>query len=240
MSAAKKQELTEVKEMLPANVSELGGVAENFQGLAKLVLPFIKPEWQAKLFNFPDGNPVKTFEAVILRAEPFKTYWEKKLSDGGDKTAPDCSAVGMGGILQPPQGEHVQAASCAKCKWDKFGTSVNQDGTHGKGKRCADRLRFFVFVDGAIMPMQFGIPATSLFAWSNYVTGLKINYGGYVTKFSILPDKKGKAPGVINFEVARMCTQEEVGVVVELRKKFATAFGEAPVVEEAEPVSFAM
>src|SRR3990167_2140717 len=83
--SAKKNEVatTEAKAMLPANLSALGGVEDNFKGLTSLTLPFIKPEWEAKLFTMPDETPLKTFEGIILRAEPYHVWWSKKISEGG-------------------------------------------------------------------------------------------------------------------------------------------------------------
>ena len=230
---------TETKEMLPANLSALGDVSDNFKGLTNLTLPFIKPQWGARLFNMPDETPLKTFEGIILNANPYKVWWKVKLGQGGEKNArPDCLSVGSGGLLQPPQGEDVQSATCASCKWNVFGTGTNEKGEKTKGKRCADRMRYFVMTDSNPLPMQFGIPPTSLWTWSNYVMNVvapkQLNYKQVVTKFSIVEDPKGHAPGILKLEMVRPITEAEVSGVLSVLEKFQATFGSAPVVEEAD------
>lgn len=238
MTAAKKNEVATVTENLPANIGELGSVSENYQGINRLILPVVKCEWQAKLFNMPDGNPVKTFDGIILRVEQSKLFWLQKMSEGGTAgQTPDCAAVSIRGMMQAPFGENVQAESCAKCKHNQFGTATNEKGEKTGGKRCGDKLRFFIFTEGNVLPVQMSIPPTSLFAWSAFVPTLKQHFSAHLVKFSIVPDKKGKAPGVIHFEVARTITEAEVKMVLELRHKFDQTFGAAPVVEDTAPVT---
>lgn len=123
------------------------------------------------------GEPVEgnKLPVIIVDFACEKAYYPGKFDPKNTKP-PVCYAMGRDEkTMKPhPQAPQPQAATCAECQWNRFGTS-----DMGKGKACKDGRRLLcmagnVGLDGVqraeILPAL--LPPTSLKGWALYLKGL--------------------------------------------------------------------
>lgn len=176
-------------------------VAEEMDGLGSIPFDRVKvPSGGGIAFEVPgedEGSPdiVKEIVGVILHHHPVNAYWKEKYS--GDNAQPDCSSFdGKTGIDR----ETGECKDCSACPFNQYGTSVNDDGSAGKGKACKNVHRVYILLEGNPVPIILSLPPTSLKYMRDYI-GKRILLKGMrcydaVTKITL---KKDKSAGGIEF-----------------------------------------
>lgn len=168
----------------------------------------------------PDGF-VPYLDLVVLLAASHhsKVYYEKNYTDGDDNP-PDCWSTD--GIKPDQAAPKKQSTICANCKWNEFGSRVNQ-ATGSKGKACADTRRMAVVPYGDIEntmlggPMLLRVPPASLGAIGEYSDLLKSNtvpYSAIATRVGF--DAKEAYPKMI-FGPHAALTDDEMGRVIKMQ-----------------------
>ena len=99
------------------------------------------------------------FSAIILKEIPVNTF-NKTAYKEGETSVPECWS--LGGYKPAPGCEEPQAATCASCPQNRFGSAVDKNtGEAGKGKACSNSRRLILKIDGYDMPVLLQIPPTS-------------------------------------------------------------------------------
>lgn len=151
-------------------------------------------------------------KVVILRANAAisKTFYAGAYVEGTD-AKPDCYS--NDGIAPASDAEHPQAASCATCPQNVWGSKISPSGA--KIKACADvrRIAILPAEDMDYSPILLRIPGASLGDLAGYGKALKqrgIPYAAVVTKLSFDPD--AAFPKIL-FQFERVLTAEEMALV---------------------------
>jgi hypothetical protein len=124
-------------------------------------------------------GPVPFLDLVILFAASHhsKVYYAKQYQDGDDDI-PDCWSTD--GVKPDQAAPKKQNSICATCRWNEFGSRMNQ-ATGAKGKACSDTRRMAVVpykdIPNEIMggPMLLRVPPASLGNVGAYSDLLKAN-----------------------------------------------------------------
>lgn len=115
--------------------------------------------------NAETGDPVGSFEAVLVKSNPFltKQFYESGYTEG-DSAAPDCFSIN--GKEPDPSSPKLQHTNCAACPQNAF-TKINEK-TGKKTKACQDNRKMAVLPADDLVnelfggPMLLRIPAASL------------------------------------------------------------------------------
>lgn len=151
--------------------------------------------------------PGNAMDAVILAAAPENAYYEGAY-DPQNTTPPVCYAFGQwdtvidsngSGLSPHPDSPKKQAATCAECKWNKFGTAEK-----GKGKACKNSVQVMLFHADALKKkggvseaevVSLSIPPTSgggFKAWIKEMESLSnLPPFGFATNISVTPRQQG-------------------------------------------------
>lgn len=133
----------------------------------------------------PDGDPKPSIEVVILKANPniSKIYYEAGYVEGSSEK-PTCyshdgKAPALDAVVR-------QAATCAVCPRNQWGSRITEQGA--KGKECSDSRRLAVApVNDLDNPMLLRVPAGTLKELVTYADMLnrrRTPYQAVVTKVS--------------------------------------------------------
>jgi len=141
------------------------------------------------LLTNEDGDPRSSIEVVILKSNPnlSKIYYEGGYEEGSSAKPTCYSNDGHG-----PANDSTspQAAKCAICPHNAWGSRITENGS--KGKACADLRRIAVAPSGDLTKaMLLRIPAASLKELSQYADMLnrrKAPYSAVVTKIGFDPE----------------------------------------------------
>lgn len=173
------------------------------------------PSGGGTVFEVPGENPdepdsVKEFSAVIVHHHPIHAYYMSKYTGGNNP--PDCGS--MDGI----NGEGNPGGSCAKCKFNKFGSGENGS------KACKNRRRIYLLREGEIFPMVLSLPTGSLKEFSRYIKrllarGKKSN--SVVTRFTLkkATNNNGIAYSQAQFSIDRPLNDEEYTLINSLSEQ---------------------
>ncbi len=152
-------------------------------------------------------------KVIIMRANAAlsKTYYAGQYVEGSD-SPPDCSSNDS--TVPAADSPKPQAASCAVCPHNQWGSKISPSGA--KIKACADvrRLAILPAADQEYSPILLRIPGGSLSDLGAYGKALKqrgIPYAAVVTKLSFDPD--ASFPKVL-FQFERVLTPAEMQHVV--------------------------
>lgn len=160
-----------------------------------------------------DGDPRASIEVVILKSNPnlSKIFYEGGYEEGS-AAKPTCySNDGHG-----PAADAVspQAAKCAVCPHNMWGSRITENGS--KGKACTDLRRLAVAPSGTLTdPMLLRIPAASLKDLAKYAEMLnarKVPYYGVLTKIGF---DSTVAYQKMTFKAVRFLDADEMGTVGE-------------------------
>ena len=134
----------------------------------ELIFPRAKiPSGGMQVFDMEDEAP-KTLTGVIVEQHAVNAYWPD--ADSADGNPPVCSSsdgvtgLGEGGVIQ----------ECAQCPFNAFGS-----GEGGIGKACKNKTRVHILREGALLPVQIDLPATSMKPFARYL--------GYLRSAGLLP-----------------------------------------------------
>lgn len=161
----------------------------------------------------PD-EPASSLEVIIVAANPniSKVHYTGGYTEGSD-SKPTCFS--NNGIIPSDESEVKQAAKCALCKHNQWGSRIAENGA--KGKACSDSRRIVVVPVGEPdRPMLLRIPANTLRDLAKYGDSLhKRNapFDGVVTKLTFDNDV---AYPKLKFRASRWTTEDEYRQVREL------------------------
>jgi hypothetical protein len=172
----------------------------------------------------PDNDgPVNSIEVVIVKASTHisKIYYEGKYTEGSN-AAPDCFSTN--GVVPEAGALKKQAASCAACPKNAWGSRITDAGKQGKA--CADSKRLAVVWGSDLKneafggPMLLRVPAASLkelASLGDRMMALNPPFPGhaYITRISFDVDS---AYPQFKFSAVRPLTDAEYEVVAALRE----------------------
>jgi hypothetical protein len=175
---------------------------------------------ETKLMREDGDGPRSSIEVVILKSSAHiaKIFYEAGYVEGST-AAPDCFSTN--GVTPDVSSAKKQAATCATCPKNAWGSRVTPAGKQGKA--CSDSKRLAVSPLNDIKNEAFGgplllrVPAASLQDLAGY--GQKMNALGYpyfavATRVSFDP---AEAYPKFLFKAIRPLTDEEAKLVLELR-----------------------
>lgn len=164
------------------------------------------------------GDPVGSLRLVLLKASPnvSKNYYSGGYEEGSSD-APTCWSIDG---INPDPAADKQAASCAVCPKNVFGSRVTDAGK--KVKACSDSRRMAVIPEGDFKnevyggPMLLRVPASSLSNLSQYgkkMTNRGFPYNTILTRCSF--DMSVAFPK-IEFNAVRPLTDDEADEIIQL------------------------
>lgn len=165
----------------------------------------------------PD-SPATSIEVVLVKANKDKSkvfYIEKYDPNGSDKAKkPDCYS--SNGTTPAADSEHKQAASCAVCPHNAWGSATNEKGIATKGKACQDSVRIAVVPNGQLNdPHLIRVPPASIKALGEYGQMLAkrgVAYNMVVTKIGF--DQDAESPK-LTFKPMGFLSAEDYATVKE-------------------------
>lgn len=167
------------------------------------------------------GDPVGSIEVVIVRANKHitKQYFGKAFEDG-DTNPPICFSTD--GVVPSATSPQPQAAKCALCPKNAFGSAPPRDGKASKGKACQDNRKLAVVPVGDIEnetfggPMLFRVPPSSLqdlAAFGQQWAARGYPYNAIAVRIGMDIDAAYPKP---TFKAIRPLTSEEATKILEL------------------------
>ena len=165
------------------------------------------------------GDPVGSIEVVLLRANPHltKQYYEKAFEEG-DSSAPTCYS--LDGVRPSAAVEKPQAALCATCPKNAFGSRITPAGK--KAKACQDNRKMAIVPLGDLRnevfggPMLFRVPPSALKDLAQFGDAWKARgfpYNAIGTRIGFDMDTSYPKP---TFRAIRPLTGDEAEIVLEL------------------------
>lgn len=171
--------------------------------------------------NAETGDPVGSFEAVLVKSNPFltKQFYESGYVEG-DNSPPDCFSIN--GKTPDPSSPKLQHTSCAACPQNAF-TKINEK-TGKKTKACQDNRKMAILPADDLAndlfggPMLLRIPAASLKDLAMFGDTLKLRgYSYNSVRVRIGFDLTVSYPKLV-FKAIRPLTDEEADQVIEWYK----------------------
>jgi hypothetical protein len=124
-----------------------------------------------------DGSPAGSVLNVVLLDSILEHAWygEDGAYDPENPKTPECFALGTNEKKLAPHEDspNPQAATCAECPWNKFGSAER-----GKGKANKNIVRMLVLSEDDLEDIADGearilkVPVTSVKNWRGYVNGI--------------------------------------------------------------------
>jgi hypothetical protein len=187
----------------------------------------------------PDGDgPRNSIEVVILKASGHvsKIFYEGGYEEGS-ASPPDCYSTN--GVTPDAGSQKKQAATCALCPKNQWGSRITPQGKQGKA--CSDSKRLAVTPLGDIAnegmggPMLLRVPAASLrdlAAYGEKMQALGYPYYAIGTRISFDPQE---AYPKFAFSAIRPLSDPEADIVVPLRdqRQVATILAEGSEMQAA-------
>lgn len=186
--------------------------------------------------------PGNAMDAVILAAAPENSYYEGEF-DPANTAPPVCYAFGKhdtqidsngSGLSPHPDSPKKQAATCAECKWNKFGTAEK-----GRGKACKNSVQVMLFHADALKKkgglaeaevVSLSIPPTSgggFKAWTKEMESLSnLPMYGFVSNISVTPRQQGGH--FVNLHPTKVIDKKLMGEVFVRAKEAEKATDERP------------
>lgn len=202
----------------PEIVERVNEMMETLGTFHNIQLPLVRFK---EGFTLAEGeDEVEDFEAVIVYTKESNVYYKGRYK-AGSKEQPDCfSPDGRVPISNDPT-KPVQAATCAVCPHNVFGS-----GTDGNGKACKNTRPVFLLpknTEGefSVVPKVLRVPPTSLGIIKQFMLGVAADYGSYSsvrTKLSLFKKSEDQAYYNIRFSVAGRLTKEEKADVAFIRQ----------------------
>lgn len=164
---------------------------------------------------------VPFLDVVILLAATHhsKVYYAKNYQDGDDDV-PDCWSTN--GAAPDQAAPKPQSPICATCKWNEFGSRVNQ-ATGSKGKACSDTRRMavvpFADIENVSLggPMLLRVPPASLGAVGEYSDMLKANAAPYSAIATRIGFDPSEAYPKMTFEPIAALTDDQMRQVLKMQ-----------------------
>ena len=164
------------------------------------------------------GDPVRSFEAVIVSVNPKKSkvYYTADYTDG-DTAAPACYS--HDGIKPAADAENAQCKTCAACPQNIWGSAIKNGQ---KRKACDDNMRLAVAAaDKLDDPMLLRVPPGSLKNLNEYGKMLAqrgVGPSHVVTRIGF----DTNAAFAVTFKAERFITEEELAEVTSVLEQQKT------------------
>ena len=162
-----------------------------------------------------DGEPLKSFDGIILYHRPVKAFYRKTFGEDGITNAPpDCTSIDMATGVGDPGGE------CRLCPYNRY-------PKNGSKKACSDRTFMFILRPDSLLPYFLNVPPGSFGNRKDYTNTALAGRGVWpwhvVTRFGLVQDKS-KAGNItysrITFESLGLLSAEERTHIADIRKTF--------------------
>lgn len=179
---------------------------------------------QAGVISIND-EPVKDNKLkVIVEDFRYENLYYKGKFNPKEPRPPVCFALGKDkNTLAPhPDSTEPQAADCAHCPKNQFGSSENPDRPDGKACKNTRRLGLIsADIPPADIPttevLYLKTPVTSSKAWDSYVKAVSAMFKrppfGVVTEIGVKPDKNSQF--VVTFRPLGLLPEEYLGPVIQ-------------------------
>lgn len=204
-----------------------GGIAGSYAILAIKGGRFsVKHQGQMTPVTNEQGDPVGSFEAVLVKSNPYltKQYYAKGYVEG-DSAAPDCFSID--GKVPSNASPAIQHTNCAGCPMNTF-SKINES-TGKKTKPCQDNKKMAVLPADDLVnelyggPMLMRIPAASLKDLAMFGDTLKSRgYPYNAVRVRLSFDLTVSYPKLI-FKAVRPLTEDEAVQVLEWYNSDAVA-----------------
>lgn len=185
----------------------------------------------------PDGNEGEAVDVVIVDFMSNNYFYDRPYNKD-NPAPPACFAIGTEPSMLVPSANSpaVQAATCATCPMNQFGSSPN-----GRGKACKNTrvLAVAPVLDGGETPPLWlmTVSPSALKPFDAYVHSLASKHRtiptGVVTEISLDSNVQYASP---KFRVVRPLEGEELGTFMELREEAVSLLTVEPDVSQYEPV----
>lgn len=189
----------------PAQLMEMGfDPAENLSGETPEI-PQIKVLPQAQMFRLPDESTVAAIEGIIVETYRCNGWWDRE--NPREDNRPDCSS--LNDVAPLPSSPRPQAARCAECKLNMFGSDTDAQGKPGSGKACKNMRRLYVLMGDHELPHLLSLSPTSLKSAKKYLTALsdrKRHVATVVTRITLRKEVRGSNV----FSVAEFATIDDI------------------------------
>ena len=127
---------------------------ENMKCVQSFSLQKVEILHSAGLYQFENGDSVKSFDAFIVEWHRANSFWMKKKDDGAiSAERPDCFS--LDGVKPSENSKHKQSDVCASCTQNKF-------GKNSEPKKCQNKYRLYTWNDEELLPKVLNVPATSI------------------------------------------------------------------------------
>lgn len=182
-------------------------------------------------FKMPgEGGKVKMLEeivGVILHNHPANVYYRKAYD--GSKNPPDCGS--SNGII----GNGDPGGECAKCPYNKFGSSDKNNG-----KACKNRRMLYILQEGELFPIMLNLPVGSIRNYTDYTKRLlskKMRVPQVVTRIELegAQNSGGAEYSKATFKMVRVLNADERAVLnkmTEQVKEYAANLNNEALAEE--------
>jgi len=153
-----------------ADVPDAAGVSDEGEQPDVLRVPIVGIVHGKERFEMPDGELVTAFTGRIIDTHRCNAWWTRDRDrEDGTNRMPDCASSDA---VTPDQGEDRQAARCAECPLNAFGSGVTDTGEATRGKACKNMRRVHVLVPGHALPLRLTLTPTSMRAYDDYYPAL--------------------------------------------------------------------
>lgn len=221
-----------VSDKFKGMVDEIGGDLSGGVNGSYAILSFkgsrfsVKYQGQMTPITNDQGDPVGSFEAVLVKSNPYltKQYYAKGFVEG-DSSAPDCFSID--GKVPSEASPAKQHTNCAACPMNTF-SKINES-TGKKTKPCQDNRKMALLPADDLVNELFGgpmlarIPAASLKDLAMFGDTLKARGFSYNSvRVRIGFDLTVSYPKLV-FRAIRPLTDEEADKVLEWYQSDAVA-----------------
>lgn len=195
------------------------------------LFPTIKiPAGGSEFFEFSDGDPRRSFTAIVALARQQNAYWLPKVHpdyNPNDKL-PVCSAgplfKGSHPAIMVSEDSLYRSfknplmsklyGNCSTCLLNCYKTAYGEDGQLGAGKGCNNKYVLYLFLPEAFksgndIPYRFMLPSTSIGNWQTFIGKAKGITGGKIVcyvltefKLTVVVGEGARKYSVCEFTIA--------------------------------------
>ncbi len=172
---------------------------ENLKAIGNIEFPIIKIVHGTNQIFTISGEPVKTFEAIILYLHRANAWWKNTFVESGGGDPPDCFS--RDGDFPAPGCPNKQP--CFNCVNNKY-------GTNGDGKACKNIKVLYLLLPDNVLPYKLIASATSLKSIDGFLsilTGKKKTLQLMNIIFSLIQEKSKTG---IPYSVLVLTPKEEI------------------------------
>ena len=168
------------------------------------------------------GEATKQIDCIIIDAQDIRMFYEEGYN--GESNPPDCMSLDLKtGVVGENCPEEV-TGNCATCPKAKWGSAVNDKGEPTAGQACKQRKVMLIIQPGDNLPYVLNAPSSSLKYIKKHfgrcVSAHGAPFWGVVSSLKLRKEEKGIEHSVIEPEILRPLSLEEIEAVRALRERF--------------------